>query len=432
MAVLVVEHGAGEGPYAVGEALLRAGLELRHCRTQDGEAVPDGIPDDIDALVVMGGPQDAWDDRGFPSRRAELALLRTALAAELPVLGICLGAQLLAEAAGGAAHRGRAGTEVGWEAVRLTPAAASDPLLGGSPAAEYRVLQWHSDTMELPEGAELLATADRYTVQAFRVGTAAWGLQFHLEAVAETVEAFVAGFPEESSAHDGPALLKAAPERLAELAPWRDGVLDRFAALVAARAEHTRTRTFFTPRAADWEVRFPDDGPRYDAAVAELRLAPGQVVLDAGCGTGRALPALRAAVGATGRVLGADLTPAMLRTAAALGRSSAAALLVADCARLPLPDGSLDAVFGAGLISHLPDPAAGLAELARVTRPGGRLALFHPVGRAALAARHGRRITPDDLRAEPRLRPLLASAGWTLTHYADEDDRYLALADREA
>ncbi|MDH6114028.1 SAM-dependent methyltransferase [Kitasatospora sp. MAP12-15] len=191
-----------------------------------------------------------------------------------------------------------------------------------------------------------------------------------------------------------------------------------------------RTREFFASRAADWEIRFPDDGPRYAAAVTELGLRPGQTVLDAGCGTGRALPELRRAVGAAGTVLGLDLTPEMLQQAAALGRRAAACLVAADCGRLPLRDGVLDAVFAAGLISHLPAPQGALADLARATRPGGRLALFHPVGRAALAARHGRALTPDDLRAEPNLRPLLADAGWRLTHYADLDDRYLALAER--
>jgi SAM-dependent methyltransferase len=89
---------------------------------------------------------------------------------------------------------------------------------------------------------------------------------------------------------------------------------------------------------------------------------------------------------------------------------------------------SLDAVFAAGLIAHLPRPEEGLAELARVVRPGGVLAVFHPIGRAALAARQGRRLAPDDLRAEPNLRPLLAAAGWRMTSYADEDTRFLALA----
>ncbi|MFE2056940.1 class I SAM-dependent methyltransferase [Streptomyces sp. NPDC059446] len=194
--------------------------------------------------------------------------------------------------------------------------------------------------------------------------------------------------------------------------------------------DHTHVQDFFASRAADWDSRFPDDGPAYAAAVGELGLRPGGAVLDAGCGTGRALPALRTAVGPGGRVLGADLTPAMLDAALAAGRGASGTLLLADAGRLPLRTGALDGVFAAGLISHLPHPVRGLTELARVVRRGGRLALFHPVGRAALAARHGRDLSDDDLRAEHRLAPLLADAGWRLDAYTDEDSRFLALAVR--
>jgi SAM-dependent methyltransferase len=130
-------------------------------------------------------------------------------------------------------------------------------------------------------------------------------------------------------------------------------------------------------------------------------------------------------------VVGADLTPAMLEAAVRADRDRDGQLLLADVAALPIRSGSLDAVFGAGLISHLPRPADNLRELARVVRPGGVLALFHPIGRAALAARQGRQITPEDLRAEPNLRPLLAGSGWRMTSYVDEDSRFLALAVRE-
>ncbi|MGW0995300.1 class I SAM-dependent methyltransferase [Streptomyces sp. NPDC002520] len=195
--------------------------------------------------------------------------------------------------------------------------------------------------------------------------------------------------------------------------------------------DHTHVQDFFTARAADWDSRFPDDGPAYAAAVADLRLRAGDRVLDAGCGTGRALPPLRAAVGPSGVVMGADLTPAMLQAAVRAGRDRDGLLLLADVAALPLRSGSLDAVFAAGLIAHLPQPVVNLRELARVVRPGGTLALFHPIGRAALAARQGRQITPDDLRAEANLGPLLARSGWRMTSYADEDSRFLALAVRE-
>ncbi|WP_037854816.1 class I SAM-dependent methyltransferase [Streptomyces sp. NRRL S-340] len=195
--------------------------------------------------------------------------------------------------------------------------------------------------------------------------------------------------------------------------------------------DHTRVQEFFTARAADWDSRFPDDGPAYAAAVAELGLCRGGRVLDAGCGTGRALPPLRAAVGGSGVVVGADLTLAMLEAALRAGRDRGGRLVLADVAALPFGSESFDAVFAAGLVAHLPHPAENLRELRRVVRPGGSLALFHPIGRAALAARQGRRVTPDDLRAEPNLGPLLAGAGWRMTSYADEDARFLALAVRE-
>ncbi|MGW1763349.1 class I SAM-dependent methyltransferase [Streptomyces sp. NPDC002073] len=194
--------------------------------------------------------------------------------------------------------------------------------------------------------------------------------------------------------------------------------------------DHTEVQEFFGSRAASWDSKFPDDGPKFAVGVGELGLRRGDRVLDAGCGTGRALPHLREAVGPGGTVIGLDLTPHMLAQAALAGRDRDAVLVLGDVARLPLGDASLDAVFGAGLVSHLANPVRDLAELARVVRPGGRLALFHAIGRKALAARHGREITPDDLRAEENLRPVLAEAGWQLLSYADEDARFLALSVR--
>lgn len=194
--------------------------------------------------------------------------------------------------------------------------------------------------------------------------------------------------------------------------------------------DHTHVQEFFGARAADWDTRFPDDGPAYEAAVSDMGLRPGDRVLDAGCGTGRALPPLKAVVGASGVVVGADLTWATLEAAVRAGRDRDGRLLLTDVAALPLRSESLDAVFAAGLVAHLPNPAENLRELARVVRPGGRLALFHPIGRAALAARQGRQLTPEDLRAESNLGPLLADSGWDMTSYADEDARFLALAVR--
>jgi SAM-dependent methyltransferase len=210
-------------------------------------------------------------------------------------------------------------------------------------------------------------------------------------------------------------------------------VIRRIHARVTAPASWyvAESQAFFAPRAATWDKKFGDDLPAYAAAVAELGPAPGAVALDLGCGTGRALPSLREAVGPAGTVIALDLTPHMLEATRAADRARYAALLLADAHRLPLADACVDAVFAAGLVNHLHDTHAGLEELARVTRASGRLAIFHPSGRAALAARHGRTLRPDEPLAEHRLRLTLAETGWALDSYDDSAHRFLALATRK-
>lgn len=227
---VILQHVEPEGPFEIASALGRAGLDVHVVRVDRGEAVPRDTSD-LAALVVMGGPMSATSDEGFPTRPAELALLRAALDAAVPVLGVCLGAQLLAAAAGGRVVPGT-GLEIGWAPVELTAAAASDPLFAGLPAT-LTVLHWHGDTIELPAGAMHLARSARYEHQAFRVGPNAWGLQFHVEVEADAVRRFVESFPEDAEQAPGGAraIVDAVPGVLAELLPARTALLDRFAAL---------------------------------------------------------------------------------------------------------------------------------------------------------------------------------------------------------
>ncbi|MGV9767692.1 class I SAM-dependent methyltransferase [Micromonospora tulbaghiae] len=192
----------------------------------------------------------------------------------------------------------------------------------------------------------------------------------------------------------------------------------------------TETQAFFAARAAAWDTGSGDDLAAYAAAVTEAAIPTGASAIDVGCGTGRALPALRDAVGPTGTVLGVDLTPAMIDIARPRARAAGAALALADVRRLPLPGRAVDAVFAAGLLMHLPDVDTGLRELARVTRPGGRLVLFHPSGRDDLAAGDGRGAHPGDPLAETPLRLAAHRTGWHLTGYDDLPHRFLALATR--
>jgi SAM-dependent methyltransferase len=209
-------------------------------------------------------------------------------------------------------------------------------------------------------------------------------------------------------------------------------VIRRVAARLAAGGEWylTETRAFFACRAATWDTKFGDDLPAYTAAISEACLPRGGVVLDLGCGSGRALPPLRQAVGPRGSVIAIDLTPEMLAVARQASISARAALVLADARSLPFSDASTDAIFAAGLVNHLPDTEAGLRELARVTRKGGLLVLFHPSGRAALAARHGRALSPDEPLAEGMLRRSTAATGWKLIAYEDATHRFFAVAER--
>lgn len=227
---LIVQHVAPEGPYEIAAAFERAGTSVQVVRTDRGEPVP-AEASGIAALVVMGGPMSATSDDGFPTRRAELALLQSALGTEVPVLGVCLGAQLLAAAAGGRVLPGD-GPEIGWAPIALTADAAADPLFVGLPE-RLTVLHWHGDTFELPPGATHLARSSRYEHQAFRVGASAWGLQFHLEVDAAAVSCFVEHFPDDAECSPGgpAAMLDAVPGALAQLLEPRTNLLDRFAAL---------------------------------------------------------------------------------------------------------------------------------------------------------------------------------------------------------
>ena len=137
-------------------------------------------------LLFMGGPMSANDD--LPFIRQEIAIIQAALAAGRPVLGICLGAQLLARALGARVNRNPV-KEIGWATVHWTEAARRDRLLAGLPSPAT-VLHWHGETFDLPQSAEWLAWSDACRNQAFRAGSNAYGLQFHLEVTPDMISAW--------------------------------------------------------------------------------------------------------------------------------------------------------------------------------------------------------------------------------------------------
>jgi GMP synthase (glutamine-hydrolysing) len=216
MRAAILQHVPHEGPARIATALARAGFELDRRELFAGARVP--ALGDADLLVVMGAPLGVSDvgDARFPFLAAELELLRAAVARDFPTLGVCLGAQLLAAAAGARVFPNVNGDpphptrEVGWGAVHFLRAPTEEPVLSGLDPAEI-VLHWHGDTFELPRGATLLASTLTCENQMFRLGRRQFGVQFHVEVDAADIEAWLAADDEYvrgALGADGPARIR--------------------------------------------------------------------------------------------------------------------------------------------------------------------------------------------------------------------------------
>ena len=231
--VLVLTHAPHEGPGLVGRVLAGTPYTVRTVLAQPEPRLP--AVQDLAGLVVMGGAMDADDDAGHPGLAAERALLRDAVDADVPVLGICLGAQLLALALGARLHL-RTAREVGFAPVEVV---ADDPVVGAlAPAGgTATVLHWHSDEVDLPEGATLLASSAATRVQAFRAGSAV-GLQFHPELDASMLDLWLATPDMTGDLEDGEAdaIRDGGARHLPTLVPAAERAFGAFAERVRARA----------------------------------------------------------------------------------------------------------------------------------------------------------------------------------------------------
>jgi GMP synthase-like glutamine amidotransferase len=188
MRVLVLQHIACEPPGVYEDVLRERNAVLRRVELDEGEQLPDR--DEIDAIVCMGGPMSATDDAELPWLAEEKAYIAGAVRDGVPFWGVCLGVQLLAASLGARVYPG-AGPEVGVLPVELTEEGRADPVFSGLPD-EFLTLQWHGDTFDLPAGGVRLAGSSAYPNQAFRVGEAAYGVQFHVEVSPELAREWAA------------------------------------------------------------------------------------------------------------------------------------------------------------------------------------------------------------------------------------------------
>jgi GMP synthase-like glutamine amidotransferase len=217
----VLQNCKGETAGVFAETLAVLGHHVEHVQLFQGQPVP--ATDAFDGWIVMGGPMNVDETDRYPYLAPERDLLAELMAMDRAVLGVCLGSQLLARAAGARVYPKRP-KEIGLFEVQMTPAARSDPLLGHF-ADPQEVFQWHGDTYELPAGAVQLARSHRFEQQAFRFGRRTYGLQFHLECTLPMVQEWCQGEP---------ADLDGRGNRV--LAAWKEAGLESSLARQATRA----------------------------------------------------------------------------------------------------------------------------------------------------------------------------------------------------
>ena len=229
--ILIIQHVRAEPPGTIGEILGAAHIPTKIVRVFEGERVPAALGDAA-GLVVMGGPMGVYEQERYPFLRRELRLIEQALKKEKPILGICLGSQLLAAALGAEVKPGRR-KEIGWHRLRLKKSASVDPLWSGIRPV-FTAYHWHGDIFALPRGAVSLALSDVTRQQAFRYAKNAYGFLFHMEVTEKIVQDMVRTFAEElrGANMNGAAVLGGAKKYLTRLSEIGDTVFSRWAGLV--------------------------------------------------------------------------------------------------------------------------------------------------------------------------------------------------------
>jgi GMP synthase (glutamine-hydrolysing) len=184
---LAIVHQPDAGPGVFADAARSRGVELESWLPAETSSPPRELHS-YEAVLVFGGAMHVDQEASHPWLREEKAILRELLAGDVPLLGVCLGAQLVAEAAGAQARRASR-PEIGWHQVALIAEGSEDPLLGPL-GPQFQAFQWHSYEFPLPPGATPLATSD-VCLQAYRIGDRAWGIQFHAEVTHGDAEAWI-------------------------------------------------------------------------------------------------------------------------------------------------------------------------------------------------------------------------------------------------
>ncbi len=229
--VYALQHVFAEPLGIIDEALEASGIGAEYIRVFAGNPVP-GDMTGAAGLVVMGGSMGVYEQAEYPFLSQEIRLIEAALKAEKPVLGVCLGSQLLAAALGAEVKKGDR-KEIGWFPVALTKAASTDRLFS-EVQRSFTAYHWHGDVFDLPGGAVSLASSAQTQCQAFSYQERAYGLLFHLEATHKIVEDMVRGFSGELDEEkiDGAEIIAQTRKHLTQLQRIGAPVFQRWASLI--------------------------------------------------------------------------------------------------------------------------------------------------------------------------------------------------------
>jgi len=202
--VLVMKHVDIEGPGLIEDCLRQEKIPYQILSLESGLHLPK--LDNLTHIVILGGPMNVYEEDRYPFLRIEDLFIKEAIQRGKSVLGICLGAQLIAKALGAKVFKASA-KEIGWYDVSLTRIGSVDPFFSQLPKT-FSVFQWHEDTFEIPHSAILIATSSAVPSQAFRYGDNAYGLQFHLEVTQEMIREWMETYEEEFEGRQPPLLSK--------------------------------------------------------------------------------------------------------------------------------------------------------------------------------------------------------------------------------
>ncbi len=224
--VQVLQHTSCETLGTIENVLRESQIAFNYIETHKGQSVPTEIGD-ASGLIVMGGPMGVYEVDQYPFLRAEMRLIESALMAGKPVLGVCLGSQLLAAVLGAEVTKGQK-KELGWYEVSLSEDAAKDPLFAGV-ISKFSPFHWHGDIFSLPNGGVRLASSQQTANQAFRYGKSAYGIIFHLEVTEAQIRQMLVDFADELQQADGD------PREIENLIPQNLPALQAIASRVFSR-----------------------------------------------------------------------------------------------------------------------------------------------------------------------------------------------------